>query len=95
MTFRTFNPLRLKRVLDIIHDQSRSLRVRTFMNYLEGNAEKGSYIYIGEPPSSDDKCLLREFSSTCPTDLKKIKSDDFNVLSSHGYNLAKKTYVVN
>ncbi len=41
------NPFRIKRILDIALDQTRALRIRTFVKFLINNDEKGEYIQIG------------------------------------------------
>jgi len=41
------NPLRFKRVADIALDQTRSLRVRALMNFLEQKPKSGAYLGIG------------------------------------------------
>lgn len=41
------NPLRLMRVADIAFDQTRALRVRSFVNFLRKNPGKGAYFQIG------------------------------------------------
>lgn len=45
-----FSPCRLKRVLDVTTDQTRALRVRSFVNYLIQNPCKGMYLQIGLNP---------------------------------------------
>lgn len=42
-----FRPFRLKRVADIMSDQTRALRVRSFVNFLQRNPRNGAYIQIG------------------------------------------------
>lgn len=46
------NPLRLKRIADVAFDQTRSLRVRSFVNFLKKNPESGIYLQIGSNPVS-------------------------------------------
>jgi NTE family protein len=41
------NPLRFKRIADIALDQTRSLRVRALMNFLQREPECGAYVGIG------------------------------------------------
>lgn len=41
------NPFRFKRIADIALDQSRALRVRAFVNFLQGNPASGAYVGIG------------------------------------------------
>jgi NTE family protein len=42
-----FRPFRLKRVADIMSDQTRALRVRSFADFLQRNPKNGAYIQIG------------------------------------------------
>lgn len=42
-----FNPYRFKRIADIALDQSRALRVRAFVNFLQKNPMSGAYLGIG------------------------------------------------
>jgi len=42
-----FRPFRLKRVADIMGDQTRALRVRSFVNFLQQHPKDGAYIQIG------------------------------------------------
>ncbi|AJZ74897.1 patatin-like phospholipase family protein [Pandoraea apista] len=41
------NPFRFKRIADIALDQSRALRVRAFVNFLQRNPSAGAYVCIG------------------------------------------------
>jgi NTE family protein len=41
------NPFRFKRIVDIISEQSRALRVRAFINFLQKNPTYGAYVGIG------------------------------------------------
>lgn len=41
------HPSRFKRLSDIMSDQTRAIRVRTFVNYLQGSASRGAYLMIG------------------------------------------------
>lgn len=43
----SLNPFRLKRIADIMSDQGRALRVRSFVNFLQSNPDKGAYFQIG------------------------------------------------
>jgi len=87
------NPWRIKRVADIIADQSRALRIRTFVNYIMLNPDKGAFIYIGEKVSEDSSsCSSAEFASSFPTTLRKLTLSEFDALSNHGYQVSKKTY---
>jgi NTE family protein len=43
----SLNPFRFKRIADIALDQCRALRVRSFMNFLQGNPSAGAFVGIG------------------------------------------------
>lgn len=84
-----FSPWRLKRVADIMSDQSRSLRVRNFVEFIR-RAKAGAFLQI------DNRLLDRNLSSaadfTCkfPTTLRRLTETEFDVMSGHGYALAKR-----
>ncbi|MRX27293.1 patatin-like phospholipase family protein [Kangiella sp. HZ709] len=83
------NPKRLKRVADIMSEQSRALRVRSFMSYLnKGN--NGAYYCIKESISNLGDCESASFASNFPTTLRKLKNKEFETLLNHGYQVAKK-----
>ena len=87
----SISPWRLKRIMDIIHDQTRSLRVRTFVDYLQQEKLLGAYIYIGMSVLENEKCQSREFASNYPTTLRQVTKKDFDLISDHGYKVAQKT----
>ena len=84
------NPWRLKRVTDIISDQSRALRIRTFVNYIQKDASRGSLIYIADKINESQTCSSAEFASTYPTNLNKLTYEKFDKLLSHGYEISRK-----
>ena len=84
------NPWRLKRVTDIISDQSRALRIRTFFNYIQKDPSKGSLIYIAHKISDDETCSSAEFASKFATTLRKLTYDEFDKILNHGYEVAKR-----
>lgn len=43
----SLNPFRMKRIADIMSDQARALRVRSFVSFLQNNPQGGAYIQIG------------------------------------------------
>lgn len=49
------NPFRFKRIADIALDQSRALRVRAFVNFLQRNPTAGAYVGIGAAAESSIK----------------------------------------
>lgn len=82
--WHALNPWRLKRVTDIISDQSHSLRVRSFTNFLITN-NSGAYFYIADLPDTFES----KFSATFPTTLRKLTSNEFDIISNHGYAVAQ------
>jgi NTE family protein len=53
------NPFRFKRIADIALDQSRALRVRAFMNFLQKNPAAGAYVGIGMGAESSIRRLAK------------------------------------
>lgn len=51
------NPFRFKRIADIASDQTRALRVRAFVNFLQKNPGKGAYLGIGARPTDSIRRL--------------------------------------
>lgn len=90
---KVLNPFRLKRVLDIISNQSRALRVRTFSTYIQQEKQNGAYIYINTPLVEDLECKDSKFSSSYPTNLSKMNFVDFDRIAGYGYNVTKKVEV--
>jgi len=88
-SFLPLNPFRLKRVADIMADQARALRVRTFSNYLQKSPGKGAFIYIGMRVEPGLSCKLSEFASSFPTTLRRIDQSEFDRLADHGYRVAE------
>lgn len=87
--FFSLNPFRLKRVADIMSDQSHALRVRTFSNYLQEIPERGAFIYIGTPIEPTLPCKSATYASNFPTTLRRIDLTEFDLLANHGYHVAK------
>ncbi len=90
-SFFSLNPWRLMRISDIIYDQARSLRVRTFVNYLKKGNCRGSYIYINTPVSENAKSDSSVLASNFPTTLRRINEKEFDLLAEHGYQVTLKT----
>lgn len=82
------SPFRLKRVADIMSDQARALRVRTFQHYLQQDRSRGAYIYIAEPEASEEHQQERRFAMSFPTTLRTLTINEFDRLSGHGYRMA-------
>ena len=45
------NPFRFKRIADIALDQTRALRVRSFVNFLQRHPLQGAYLQLGAKPA--------------------------------------------
>ena len=83
----SLNPWRLKRVADIMSDQARALRVRTFMSYLEGDVARGSYAYIGIPATAEH-CFNGQQPANFPTTLRRVTTEEFDCIAGHGFTVA-------
>lgn len=83
------NAFRLKRVADIMSDQSRSLRVRTLLYYLRKTPSSGAYLSINAPVSSNKNCQSTQFAASFPTTLRRLRSDEFDKLAAHGSAVAE------
>lgn len=83
------NPFRLKRVADIMSDQSHALRVRSFHNYIQQNAGKGVLLFIGTLLPTSSKREYSNYASNFPTTLRRIKTSEFDRIAQHGYGVAK------
>lgn len=81
------SPWRLKRVADIMADQARSLRVRTFSHYLQQASGRGAYLYIGTSVSDKTPCKSADFACRFPTTLRRLNSFEFDALAEHGYQV--------
>jgi len=88
-SFFALNPFRLKRVADIMSDQSHALRVRTFSNYLQESPGRGAFIYMGAPVETQLPCKSAAFAANFPTTLRRLNLTEFDLLASHGYQVAK------
>ncbi|HFJ9612985.1 TPA: patatin-like phospholipase family protein [Stenotrophomonas maltophilia] len=86
----SLNPFRIRRVADIMSDQSHALRVRTFHHYLSKGPNRGAMIYIGSPAGMDsaDQEEAR-FVATFPTSLIKLTEADFDRIAIHGERLTR------
>lgn len=88
-----FNVLRLKRIIsDVIHDQARALRVRTFHNFIKRDKSQGHYFYIGESVSNPDFEKDAEFSRNFPTSLSNLGEHEFQSIFNHGYRVADMSF---
>jgi len=87
------NAFRLKRVADIMSDQTRSLRVRTLAHYLQQTSSSGAYLSINTPVPSNDNYQSTQFASSFPTTLRRLRCDEFDKLASHGAAVAERVRV--
>jgi NTE family protein len=82
------NPFRIKRMMDIMSEQSRSLRIRAFANYLQTNPGIGAQLLIGTAISGPD-CTEAKFARSFPTSLKRLSRTDFERLAGYGHGVAR------
>jgi NTE family protein len=87
------NPWRLKRVADIMSEQARALRVRTFMHYLQGGDARGAYVYIGAPAKLKN-FVDGEHPAQFPTTLRTVTVEEFDNIAAHGFRIAMQTNVL-
>jgi len=84
------NPLsvfRLTRVADVMSEQGRSLRVRSFSNYLQSGKGRGAFLYIAGPkPQQPD--AEAQFAMRFPTSLRRLTEANFDRLADHGHSVA-------
>ena len=99
-----FNPLRLKRIIDITMEQSRSLRIRSFLHHLIKDEGAGAYSVIGQHAQrllpkhtliADEWLSPQEVKQAeCyPTHLKCMSVADFDLIARHGYESAKALHI--
>lgn len=81
------NPARLKRVADIMSDQARALRVRTFVHFVTQESGRGAFAFIGCAGDAVD--LKRaEAAKVYPTTLRRMTEHDFDEIALHGLEAA-------
>jgi NTE family protein len=85
------NPWRLKRVADIMAEQARSLRVRTFVEYLK-RTSAGAFIQIDSPLFDRVTDPVAAFACRFPTTLRRLSELEFDTLAGHGYSVAKRVH---
>lgn len=86
-SYFALNPFRLARVADIMSDQTRALRVRSFANFLKQEPFGGAYLYINSPVTEGLECESSRFAAGFPTTLRKLKHNEFDLLAEHGYRV--------
>jgi NTE family protein len=88
----SLNAFRLMRIADIMSDQSRSLRVRTLVHYLQQTPSSGAYLSINTPVSSANNCQSMQFASSFPTTLRRLRCDEFDKLAAYGTAVAERVW---
>jgi NTE family protein len=86
MTSGPLSPFRIKRMMDIMSDQCRALRIRSFVNYLQKHPTDGAFLPIGMSVSGKN-CQKAVFAKSFPTSLKRLGREEFNRLSAYGYEV--------
>ncbi|NWE28767.1 patatin-like phospholipase family protein [Pseudomonas gingeri] len=85
------SPWRLKRLSDIMSDQSRALRTRTFVEYLNQAPGRGGYLGIAsaliEAPAGSDAAFAASFA----TSLDRLEPEVFDRIARHGHAVAQTT----
>lgn len=83
------NPFRLMRVMDIMSQQTRDLRVRSFVAYLE-RTRAGAFIAIDSTLLDRATDPDADFACTFPTTLRRLTPTEFDRLAGHGYAVAQR-----
>jgi NTE family protein len=81
---------RIRRLADILSEQSRTLRVRSFVGYLKAPAPRGAYVYIASTGSNGADTNF-ETARTLPTSLDRLTHEEFDAVAGHGYAVAKQS----
>lgn len=87
------NPFRFKRIADIALDQSRALRVRAFVNFLQQDPAAGAYVGIGAAAESS----IRRFAAGCEAvasgllDETWLSADEAKRAATYSTNLHRMT----
>lgn len=88
-SYLALNPWRLKRVADIMSDQARALRVRTFVSYLKRQAAAGAYVTIGAKTKDGIDPADANHPARFPTTLRRLALAEFDKLADHGYQVTR------
>lgn len=84
LNFGPLSPFRIKRMMDIMSEQSRALRIRAFTNYLQSNPHAGVQILIGTSVTGPT-CTEARFAKSFPTTLKRLTRTNFERLAQYGH----------
>ncbi|KQW69849.1 patatin-like phospholipase family protein [Methylibium sp. Root1272] len=87
-SYGVMSPWRLKRVADIMSEQARALRVRTFTSYLQRTPGAGAYVYIGASSAVGGSTGSSQHPALFPTTLRRLTRTEFDLLADHGYQIA-------
>lgn len=91
----SLNPFRIKRILDIALDQSRSLRIRALAHFLERHSDRGAYAQIGADPVQ----RVRAYAGRRPEAARELSRhdwlppDEISLAASHPTTLWPLTHV--
>jgi len=100
----SLNPFRIKRLMDVMMDQTRALRVRGFISYIK-RSKRGGYLGIVRTPNIQDviqkqdnpaEFLADQLATQIanfPTSLSRLDEGDFDLIARHGYEMAKLTQI--
>lgn len=86
-----WNLFRLLRVSDIMSDQSRALRIRTFATFLQAAAARGAYIQMNaliDGASTPDGVFAAAYS----TNLYRLRPEDFDRIAGNGHSVAAEVH---
>jgi NTE family protein len=85
------NPFRFKRIADIALDQCRALRVRSFLNFLQGNPSAGAFVGIGAGAADSIKKFSKEHEARARELLRGdwLTSDDANKAATYSTTLGQ------
>ena len=78
--------LQLKRLSDIVTDQTRALRVRCFYRYMKETQGQANYIYIANPDllKAENEENIAKFAVAYPTSLKRPSKTALQKIVDHG-----------
>lgn len=87
------SPWRLKRVADIMSDQSRNLRVRSFVEFIK-RARAGAFIQVDNPLFDRKLNAAADFTCKFPTTLRQLTESEFDIMAGHGYAVMRRVQEV-
>lgn len=89
------NPFRVKRIADIALDQTRALRVRSFINFIQNNTNSGAYLQIGADAKEKIETNRDHNEDTARSllEYKWLGPSEVNITAKHETNLHQLTLV--